>query len=227
MPNFRIDASLGAGTAEHRTDGSDLDGDTSAAFFRLRFEGVSDRGFGGGVRLESWRAKDDIFHDNGYEDTDVTSSGLFGHFTYRFEQDEFSMPLRAGLLLYGHRLEGADSGDEVTSSSLGPMFEIAPEIVLAESGDFRFSLFGELGFGFASTVVNADTQTIDDEDFDSSTWFYGLELGARFYFGHFETGLSFVARGLEMDESDPEGGQVIQGYEASFDGLLLTFGAVF
>jgi hypothetical protein len=224
LPNFRVDLSLGFGNAEHTTDGSNLDGDTDAGFFRLQFEGFSDAGFGGGVRLEGWKSDDDIFTAAGQPLTEATTSILFGHFSWRTGEGDFTMPVRAGLMFHGHVLEETSTGAEATFASFGPQFELAPELFLARGDGVNWSVFAELGLGIAATVVEVDTLP---GDFDSSTWMYGFELGTRVYFGHFELGLSYALRGHEMDESDPNGGNIVFGYDAGFDGILLTVGAIF
>jgi len=224
FPNFRVDLSFGAGNAEHSTDGSNLSGDTDAAFFRIQFEGISDGGFGGGLRIEGWQSDDDLFDGAGFPGTESRTSSLFGHFSFLVAEGKFRMPLRAGLVFQGHLLDDATTGEEVTFSSVGPQFEVAPELFFTNKSKFKWSVYSELGFAFAGTVVEVDNYP---GDFDSATWMYGFELGTRLYWRHFEFGLAYVSRGHTMDESDPNGTDVVFGYDASFDGLLFTVGAIF
>jgi len=224
LPNFRVELTLGGGSATHNTDKSNLDGDTTAGFFRLQFEGFSDSGFGGGVRLEGWKSDDDLFADNGFPNIEATTSSLFAHASWRVANGDLCMPLRAGFLLHGHMLEDTTTGEQTTFSSFGPQFEIAPELFLTQNRHTRWSVFAELGLGVGFTTVEIDGTS---EEYDSSTWFYGFELGTRVYIGPVELGLSYVARGHMMEESDPENSTVVFGYEAGFDGLALTMGVVF
>lgn len=224
LPNFRVDLSFGAGNAEHNTDGSDLAGDTDAGFFRIQFEGISDAGFGGGIRIEAWQSDDDLFTGAGYAPTESSTSSLFGHFSFLVANGKFRMPLRAGLLLHGHLLHEQDTSEEVTFTSFGPQFELAPELFLTDDSKVKWSVYSELGFALAATVVEVDNVP---GDFDSATWMYGFEFGTRVYWRHFEFGLAYVSRGHTMDESDPNGSNVVLGYDAGFDGFLFTVGAIF
>lgn len=223
-PNFRVDLSFGGGSAEHRTDGSGLDGDTDARFFRIQFEGFSDSGLGGGVRIEGRQSDDDLFTDAGATPAESTTSSLFGHFSLLIADGDFRMPMRIGLLLHGHALRDTTTDEEVTFTSAGPQFELAPEVFLTNAPAVKWSLYSEIGFAIAATTAEIDG---DSNEYDSSSWMYGFELGTRVYLSHFELGLAYVSRGQTMDESDPEDGSVIFGYDASFDGLLFTIGAVF
>jgi hypothetical protein len=223
-PRFRIGLALSGGRFDFDTEGNNLDDDQSAGMFRLQFEGTSSRGFGGGVRLESMVSDDDMFVGNGFAATEASNGSLFGHFTYRFESHRFAMPIRAGLLLNGLVLDEVASSDEVTYGSLGPYFEIAPEITLARSGKTAWSLYGELGFGGGFTSIDVEG---DSNDYESSTGFFGLELGTRLLIHKIELGLAFVGRWQSMDESDPENNLVVRGYDAEYTGLLFSFGVVF
>ena len=132
LPNFRVELGIGAGSATHNTDKSDLDGDTGAGFFRLQFEGFSDEGFGGGLRLEGWKSDDDLFDDNGFPGIEATTSSLFAHASWRITDDNLRMPIRVGALFSGHQLEDTTTGEQTTFSSFGPQFEVAPELFLTQ-----------------------------------------------------------------------------------------------
>jgi hypothetical protein len=223
-PRFRIAAGLAAGEFDFETDGSALNDDTDAGMFRLSFEGTSGRGIGGGVRLESVASDDDLFVSAGFNAAEATNGTVFGHFTYRHEAHRFAMPLRAGILLNALVLEEDATDDEVEYASIGPYFEIAPEFELLRSGRTSWSLYGEFGIGIGGTAIEIDG---DPADYESVTSFGGVEVGTRVAFSRFELGLAYVGRFQSMDESDPEGNQVVLGYDASFNGLLFTFAVTF
>ena len=223
-PRFRIGVGLSGGSFDFETEGSNLEDSESAGMFRLQFEGTSSRGFGGGLRLESLATDDDFFVDAGFAATEVGNGSLFGHFTSRVEAHRFAMPIRAGLLLNGLVLDEVSSNDEVTYGSFGPYFEIAPEVVLARSGKTQWSLYGEVGFGGGVTFIDIEG---DANEYESSTGFFGLEFGTRLLLNKIELGLAVVSRWQSMDESEPEGSQVVRAYDADYHGLMFTFGVVF
>lgn len=223
-PRFRIAAGLGGGYFDYDTDGSTLSGDTDAGFFRLQFEGTTRSGFGGGLRLESYTSDDDLFVDEGFTASEARNGNLFAHFTYRFEQHRFAMPVRIGLMLNGLTLEEQGTGNESTYGSAGPYFELAPEITIARRGAVSWSLYGEFGVGVGGTVAEFDG---DSNEYDSASAFLGLELGTRLQLSAFEIGIAYLGRWQSMDESDDENGLVALGYDAQFQGLLVTVGVVF
>lgn len=234
-PRFRVAMGLAGGEFEFDTERSLLDGETDAGLFRLQFEGVSRRGIGGGVRFESLGTDDDLFNNAGFAPTEAWNGTVFGHFTYRFEQHRFIMPMRAGLMsnFVGLDEQGFGSGEDVAYWSFGPYFEFAPEVILARSGRTRsgapglsWSLYGEFGFGFGGTYIDVDN---DFREYESVTFFSGLEVGTRLTLGAIELGVAYLGRFQTMDESDPEGfpSLVAFGYDADFQGLLLTFGVRF
>jgi hypothetical protein len=227
---IRLAIGLGAGRFAFDTEtdaGASLDDSTSAGFARFQFEGTSARGFGGGVRFEGLESDDDLFADSGFASSDAALGSLFGHFTYRFEEHRFAMPLRVGLLLNGLTLTESGTALETRYASVGPYFEIAPEITIAKSGRTAWSLYGELGFGAGATRVEFDQPSGNELEFDSSTGFFGLELGTRLRFGAFELGFAYIGRWQSMDDSDPEGGLIAVGYDADYQGGLISFGIVF
>jgi hypothetical protein len=223
-PRFRIGLGLGAGDYSFDTEGSSLRDSTDAGMFRLEFEGTGRRGIGGGIRLESFASDDDLFAGTGFAESEAVSSSIFAHFTYRVQTHRFSMPIRAGLLLNGLSLEERITGNEVTYGSLGPYFEIEPELVLAGRRKTQWSIYGELGFGGGFTVIEIDN---DSRDFESSTGFFGLELGTRLKLNKVELSLAYVGRWQSMDRSDPEGGARVLGYDADFQGLMIGVAVVF
>lgn len=221
---FRIGLGLAGGRFRFDTDGSNLQDRTDAGLFRLSFEATSARGIGGGARLEGFGSDDDLFADSGFTPAEASDGSLFGHFTYRLESHRFAMPLRVGLLFHGLTLTDQTTDAEITYASVGPMFEIAPEFTLVHRGKTTWSLFGEVGVGVGGTAIDVDG---DSNNYDSVTSFFGLELGTRVQFGPIELGLSYLGRWQSMDESDPEGGLVVLGYDADFQGLQFGFAVVF
>ena len=221
---FRIDLAFGGGSLEHRTDQSNLAGEADAGFFRFAFEGIGDDQVGGGLRLEGISSDDDLFTDAGFAATEARAASMFGHITYRLEQGNLVMPIRAGLQLHGYGTEEVVTGDRVDFSSFGPQFELEPELFLAWDEQLCWSVYAQLGLGFAATSIDVDTV---GNDFESASFFYGFELGTRFYAGHVAFGLGLVVRGQEVAESDDVGAVFIRGIETEFTGLLFSVGAVF
>lgn len=223
-PRFRVALGLAGGYFDYDTDGSNLDDDTDAGFFRLQFEGTSKRGFGGGLRLESYASDDDLFAGTGFAESEASNGTLFAHFTYRFEEHRFAMPVRIGLMLNGLVLTENATNDESTYGSIGPYFEIAPEFTIAGRRNVQWSLYGEIGVGVGGTAIDFDG---DANDYDSATAFFGLELGTRLRLANFEVGVAYLGRWQSMDESDEENGLVALGYDAQFQGLMVSVGVVF
>ncbi len=225
-PRFRIGMGLAGGRFEFDTERSLLDGDADAGMFRLQFEGVGRRGIGGGIRFESVGTDDDLFTNAGFAPTEAWNGTVFGHFTYRFEQHRFVMPMRAGLMSNIVVLDeqGFGPSDDVGYWSFGPYFEVAPEVILTRSRRTRWSLYAEFGFGFGGTYIDVDN---DPREYESATFFSGIEAGTRLTLGVAELGIAYVGRWQTMDESDPEAGLVALGYDADFQGLLLTFAVRF
>ena len=231
-PRFKIGTAFAGGRFSFDTDGSGLDDSADAGLFRLSFEAVGRKGIGGGVRFESIVTDDDLFQGTGFASAEAFNGSIFGHFTYRIDQHRFSMPLRAGLLANALVLDqrftvGAGDGD-VEYLSFGPYFEIAPEFEVVHAKKFRWSFYGELGFGFGGTAINIDG---DPRDYQSVTVFSAIEAGTRFRFGFAELGIAYLGRLQAMDESDVEffagNPQVALGYDSDFQGLLLSFAARF
>ncbi len=88
----------------------------------------------------------------------------------------------------------------------------------------RWSLFATASAGIAATTIDPDA---DDEEYESWTTRYGLEVGTRVAFGRFDVGLSGIGRWQAMDESDPENGTTIAGYRTEFLGAMVSFGVTF
>lgn len=223
-PRFRIGMGLGAGNVSHSTDGSGLAGDTSTFVSRLQFEGTSRKGFGGGFRFESMLSDDDLFSPRGFAAAEARSFSGFGHFTYRLQADRFEMPMRAGPIFDVYTLEEQNTGLEAQFTSFGFYTEVAPEFALVLDDAFRWSLYGEFGFGFTGTGTDIDG---DSREYDSWSFLFGVEVGTRFRFRKVDFGLAYVGRFWRMDESDPENGQVVLGFDRVTHTAMLTFGILF
>ena len=223
-PYFRGSLGFSGGQYSFETDTQSLDDRTDAGLFQAEFEATSRHGIGGGIRFESMVSDDDLFVRNGAPRNEARAGSLFGHFTYRVEQHRFAMPIRVGVLLHGLSLEEEVSGLETTYASIGPYFEVEPELTLVRRGGFRWTAYGQFGVGVGATAIDIDN---DFRDYESATGFVGFEAGTRLRFGPAEIGVGYIARFQSMDESDVESGQVALGYDADYHGVLLTFGVVF
>ena len=95
---------------------------------------------------------------------------------------------------------------------------------MRQRGEFRWTIFGQLGFGVAGTSIDVDG---DSRDYTSDSGFFNLELGTRASYGVLELGLAFVGRYHSMDSSSIEAGQFVYGFDAGYEGFLLTAGVRF
>lgn len=224
--NFRFDFTAGGGRVRHETDSSSLDGRTDGGFARVRFEGVSNQGIGGGVRFESWGSDDDLFVDEGFTAEEATARAIFGHFTYRAGgRGKFIMPIRIGLMAHNYELENVASGASTLEvDSFGPRFEVEPEFIFNRGRAVEVSAYGV--FGLAGTFSTAEIST-SSSDFDSGSAFWFLEAGARVRFKFFELGTGIVTNGMAMAESDTVGTTVVNGFGSSFTGIIFTGAFVF
>jgi hypothetical protein len=134
------------------------------------------------------------------------------------------MPLRVGFLLNNLQLENQFTGIETDYYSIGPYFELEPEVTLVRDGKFRWSLYGLFGVGIAATGIDIEN---DFREYDSASGFFNLEGGTRFAFDKFEMSIGYLGRFQTMDRSDVEANQVVLGYDAEFQGLFVGFGVVF
>jgi hypothetical protein len=223
-PRFYLGLGLASGTYDYKTEGSLLDGDTGAGLLRLQFEATSAAGFGGGLRLEGIVSDDDLFVDAGFPATEAKIGSLFAHFTWRLQTDRFAMPMRAGFLFDSHQLEDVATSQQLTFASGAFQVEVAPELALIAREGFHWTAYGELGLGVGSTTAEIDG---DPNEYDSDSSFAGLEIGTRFRFGLVELGLAYVGRFQDVDQSDVVAGNFVFGYEAAFQGAMLTVGFVF
>ena len=102
--------------------------------------------------------------------------------------------------------------------------EVEPEVVLAATPRFEFSLFSALSLAAGATNVHED---VTDQDYDTSSSAFGFEIGPRFRFSRFLVSASYLHRQLSVDQSDPTNNIVIFGFDNSFDGLAISFGGGF
>ncbi|MFO1078533.1 MAG: hypothetical protein U1E73_12490 [Planctomycetota bacterium] len=221
FPRFAADLGFGLGEMRHNTSGTNQDDDTGAAMFRLRFEGYSRQGFGGGVRIEGNASRSDLFENTTFDEQRANTGSLFAHFTYRADARGFAMPVRIGFLLQDYGLEDQVTDDRLDAVTIGPQFEIAPEFYFARRRDFAVSLVTTLTIGAGPTWVHSD---LTDDDYASSTVFYGFEIGPRVHVGMVDFAVSYLFRGHSMDDSDTENSTFVRGYDSSFSGILFTFG---
>jgi hypothetical protein len=197
--------------------------DSDAWFGQFEVEATTRKGIGGGFRFEGFKSDDDLFAPNSIP-FEARSFSMFGHFTYRLEEHRFAMPLRVGFLLNNLQLENQFTGIETDYYSIGPYFELEPEVTLVRDGKFRWSLYGLFGVGIAATGIDIEN---DFREYDSASGFFNLEGGTRFAFDKFEMSIGYLGRFQTMDRSDVEANQVVLGYDAEFQGLFVGFGVVF
>lgn len=223
-PNFFTEISLGGGSFEHRTKGSDLDDKTSAGYFKLQFEGFSDMGFGGGIRIEAVGSDDNLFEGTANPLSQAGSGELFLYFGYRPRLERWELPMRVGLILHNYGLEENISGDRIDYTSGGIRFEIVPDFALVQRQNLRWSLYSALSFGFGSTTVSTDPDTFEA---DSTTAMFGFDLGTRLRIGLLDLGVGYVYRSQTVDDSEVVGSFYYLGVEQEFSGLQVTLGVVF
>jgi hypothetical protein len=222
--NFRVEFAAGTGQLEHRTDSSALDGDADAALFRMHLEAVSRRGIGGGIQFEGIFTDDELFADSGFNATEAQSASLFAHFTYRASARRFMAPLRFGVRFHHYELDDQVLSESIRYGTIGPHFELAPEFRMVDRREVSWSLYGQLSGGIGFTGIDVDN---DGNDYYSASVAFGGEFGTRFRAGPIECGLAFVTRWQSMDDSEPENGLIVLGYDATYYGVLFSFSAVF
>jgi len=228
----RFTGSLGWSGGSYRYDSelAGFDDRADAALVQLELEAVGARGLGGGLRIERSRSdgSDGLFRDR-LDPLDpgvqARSATVQAHFTYLVREHRFEMPVRLGLALEELVLDDPLAAAQQTEfGTFGPFFEVEPELELSRRGAVRWSVFGQLGVGVAAADVDVDG---DPRDYRSNAASLRLELGARVRIGPAELGLAVVGRYLSVDESSVEDGQFVYGFDAGFQGVLLTAGVRF
>ncbi|MFT4512853.1 MAG: hypothetical protein ACI91B_001553 [Planctomycetota bacterium] len=221
---------VAGGTYNFDSDLSGFEDNATAGLLLAEFEVTNKKGLGGGFRYEYsitenneglFRYPNTAFD----EGTQARSSTFLAHATYLIEQHRFRMPVRVGLLVSGLTLDddGA-TNPETTYVSVGPFFEIEPEITLVHAGALEWSLYAQLGFGFAGTSIEIDG---DSRDYEATTGFGMIEAGTRLHVGPTSFGIAFIGRYQSMDRSDIESGSFIHGYDSNFQGVLISAGFSF
>lgn len=217
---FEVRLDLGAGTMDHETQSSTLDGDTDAAYGLLQVEGFARNGAGGGLRMCGSVSDDDIFEDSGGIDVTESVSELFLYFVYRFESDRFLVPLRAGLAAHDIMIEDDDANEEINFTSLVLRVQVEPELELVRGRALRWTAYTAVGLGFGPTEIETDPSTVDD---DSDVVLFDFDLGTRLQAGPVLLGAGFVYRQADVDEGD----DFFLGVTNEFRGLMLTLGLRF
>tara|TARA_R110002072_G_scaffold139249_1_gene282703 strand:- start:48822 stop:49571 length:750 start_codon:yes stop_codon:yes gene_type:complete len=221
---------VAGGTYNFDSDLAGFTDDATAGLLQAEFEVTTRRGFGGGMRYEYFTTKNDegLFRDpnNAFDEGVQARSGTFlAHATYLISQHRFQMPMRVGLLVNGLTLDDdAAANPETSYVSVGPFFEIEPELTLLRAGPLQWSLYAQLGFGIAGTAIDVDG---DFRDYDSTSGFGMVEAGTRLRVGPAEFGLAFIGRYQSMDRSDIESGSFVYGYDSDFQGVLVSAGFTF
>jgi hypothetical protein len=105
---------------------------------------------------------------------------------------------------------------ETTYLSVGPFFEVEPELVLLRRGKLEWSIYGQFGFGDG-----------DFRDYESATGFGMVAAGTRLRIGRAQVGIAFIGRYQSMDRSELKGNSCIFGYDSEFEGVLFTAGFCF
>lgn len=227
VPRFRVGLGLAPGRFELDEAGAASRRDrTDTAFARLELDGVSRRGFGGGFRFEGMRSDDDLFAGTGTR-VEATGRSFYGHFTWQLRERSFGMRTRFGAML--DRLDvanepGSGSAFEVDYTTIGPYFEMEPELVVYRRGPLSVSAFARFGIGGGITLIE---RTGDGREWDSTTGMIGFETGARLRYLHLELQSSYLGRWRSMDRSGFEGGSAIDSYDSTFHGLFFGFGVAF
>lgn len=224
--DFRLDVAFGAGNFKHATDGQPLlDDDTTAGYFRLGFEFVTECGWGGGIRLEGIGTDDDLFVDSGGSASEATDGELLLHATYKLDAGRVQMPIRGGLFFRGYGFEEKATGDRVDWMGAGLKIEIEPDFALLHGDTARWSLYGRLGLGAGGAAVEDDPKIIGSAD--TTMGAVDLELGTRLRFQHLDVGLGWLLRAANWAESDPVGAVVYREIDTRFSGIELSLAARF
>lgn len=225
-PVFEAHITASGGTYDHEFDGSILEDDTSASFVGLIVEGNSRSGFGGGLSLEIMGSDDNLFEDQGAPAQAATLE-FAPFFLYRVRAGErFRMPVRVGPWIHVLTLDDQASSDSLDWVSYGLRAAVEPEIAVVHSPNFDLTLFAGLSLAAGATTIQEDFSGID-ETYDSTSTAFGFELGPRFRWTHFFAGISYLHRGLSVDESEFVNNFAIRAIDTSYDGIAVTFGGGF
>ena len=208
------------GNFQHKTDGSNLDGDALAWLVRGRVEGFQDNGLGGGLGFESLATDDPLFDGPGLGSSKATLGDWFAHLSYRVGGGNWCMPLRVGPAFRDYRLKDSGSSERVSYATLGVRGEAEPELALARSDALVWSLNGRAGYTYGWTRVSTDPDTIDADTRSSQ---YVLEAGTRFYSDQVRLGIGYLYEHESIDASDVILGLQFLGVDTRFQGVVFDF----
>ena len=221
--NFDARLRLGTGTFENEFSGG-ADSKTDADFFALQFEGYSDQGFGGGIRLEGIGTDNDLFSNFGIADSQADLGELSLYFCYRLEKDRFRMPIRVGPTFINYEVKDNTFNQQVDYNTVGARVEIEPEISIIQSPNTSWGLFANLGFGFGLTRIETSPSSFEA---DSIALLGKFEFGTRAQLGPILMDLGYVLRQMNIDESEVVNGNAYSEVDTTFSGVQFTIGGRF
>lgn len=220
----------GGGSYQVSIDGI-ADDSTSAGLFGVAFETVPRTKVGGGARVRGIASSDDLeytantqFGQVFVSDGEASQGDWFLHATYDNGDERRRLPFRFGMGIHNFEVESASLGGSQTWTSVGPQIEFAPRLPLSQSESATFAFQGLLGLGYGLTSIEASDVS---EQWDTTAVFFdfGVGLGAVFERAYFDVGYRYLSS--QYDESDPSGGFFVPQTDASFSGVVFTFGARF
>lgn len=226
-PFFTAHFTLASGRFDHETRGSNLDDRQPAGFARLQVEGISAEGLGAGISVEGLTSDDDLFESDGFTPQEARMSDIFLYVVFQgSQQGKFRVPLRVGPYFRRLLLEDQANGDEVDWRNFGVRLEIEPEFIIHHSGYHEWTGFLLAGFGYHGSDVDIESTTVTDS-FDSEGSTFSFEAGTRIRLAGFSAGLSYIYRGLFVDQTDRENGLFVREIDSTFNGIAVQFGARF
>ncbi|MGE3163863.1 MAG: hypothetical protein AB7O52_03090 [Planctomycetota bacterium] len=228
-PCFTAEVTLAMGRYTHRTSGSALDDREVAGLSRLRIEFAAPAGVGFGAAVEGMTSDDDLFEEDGFAAQEASMSDVFVYVLFQPGLERrIRVPIRVGPYFRGLQLEDDAGPDEVTWGSVGFRAEIEPEVVIVADPHAELSVFAGVGLGYHGTVIEVDTPSTSFEDqFESDGSTLGVEAGLRGRVYALAWALSYIYRGVRIDESDPELGLFVRETQADFQGVAFTLGVRF
>jgi hypothetical protein len=230
--NSRTAAQLeaGAGTYQVNIDGF-ADDSTDAGLFGFSFETIPRTKVGGGARVRGISSNDDLeypvntpFGPVTLSDGQASQGDWFLHATYDSGDERTRLPFRFGMGVRSFEVESVTQGNSLSWSSVGPHVEFAPRLPLNRSESSTLSFQGLLGLGYGLTTIEASGTS---EQWDSTAVFFdfGVGLGATFEKVYFDVGYRYLSS--RYAEGDLEAAAPVPETEASFSGVVFTFGARF
>ncbi len=212
--NFDVRLEFGSGTTEHEFAENDASGESDSRTVGFFFEGISNKGFGGGFQMEIIDSDD---YDDSFIDDETSVVDLFGHFTYRFQSDRFRLSLRPGFGLHVHSFDDESSSNSIDYVTFFFRIQAEPELILIESRNVTWSVYGDLSLAVGSTEIDASLFVEDDDSSDASL--FGVSLGTRVQLNSLLLGLGFVARSFEIDDT-----RNFASVENDYSGVEFTVG---